>query len=130
MTILDSNIWIAFFYESDSQHKKAEEIIRKLGAFIIVPEYVVVEVSSILRFNAGEKISNMFLDGIFDNENIDILPSDENFFNSVVENFKNCENKKLSFVDTALLCLSESYNIITFDKDLQKAINKNNKELF
>lgn len=127
MTILDSNVWIAFFYESDSQHKKAEQILKNLGAFIVVPEYVVVEVSSILRFNAGEKISNMFLDSIFDNENTGILPSDENFFNSVVENFKNYENRRLSFVDTALLCLSESYDVITFDKDLQKAIKRNNK---
>ncbi len=72
MTILDSNVWIAFFHESDSQHKKAEKIIKELGALIVVPEYVIVEVSSILCFNAGKKISDVFIDSISDNKNIEI----------------------------------------------------------
>lgn len=124
MIILDSNVWIAFFYESDSQHKKAEKIVQELGLFVTVPEYVIVEVSSVLCLRASKKISNDFLESIFDNENIDILLSNEEFFNSVVENFKNFKNKKLSFIDVALLCLSKSYQVITFDKDLQKAITK------
>lgn len=127
MTILDSNVWIAFFHENDSQHEKAEKIIKGLGTLIVVPEYVVVEVSSILLFNADKKTSDIFLDNMSDNKNIEILLSNESFFNNVIEKFRNSENKKLSFIDTALLCLSESYDIITFDKDLKKAIERSKK---
>jgi len=124
MIILDSNVWVAFFYEDDSQHKKAEKIIKELGLFIVVPEYVIAEVSSVLCLRASKKISNDFLENIFDNENIEILLSNKTFFDDVVENFKNAKSKKLSFIDTALLKLSESYRVITFDKDLEKAIEQ------
>ncbi|MCI0542315.1 hypothetical protein L0Y69_00980 [bacterium] len=36
----------------------------------------------------------------------------------------NLKNKKLSFVDTSLLHLAREYDIITFDKDLEKEIRK------
>jgi predicted nucleic acid-binding protein len=123
MIILDSNVWIAFFHERDSQHKRAEKIVKEISFPIVAPEYVIIEVSSILRFKAGKKISNDFLENIFDNENIEILLSNELFFSNTADNFKNSKNKSLSFVDTALLYLSKSYQVITFDKDLQKAIN-------
>jgi len=126
MIILDSNVWIAFFHIGDSQHKKAEKIVRELGFLIAVPEYVIAEVSSVLCLRANKKISNDFLESIFDNENIEILLSDKEFFDNVVENFRNSKDRKLSFIDTALLYLSKSHRVITFDKDLQKAIKKFN----
>ena len=125
MIILDSNVWVAFFYKGDSQHKKAEKIVREFGLFVTVPEYVIAEVSSVLCLRASKKISNDFLENIFDNENIEILLLNKEFFDIVVDNFRNLKNKKLSFIDTALLCLSKSYQVVTFDKDLEKAITKN-----
>jgi len=124
MIILDSNVWIAFFHKSDSQHKKAEEILKTIDNLIMMPEYVIVEVSSVLNLRAGKKISNSFLENVLSNENIEILLSDEEFFSGVVESFIKSENKKLSLVDTSLLYLSKSYKVITFDKNLQRALKK------
>ncbi|MCD4706089.1 type II toxin-antitoxin system VapC family toxin [bacterium] len=123
MTILDSNVWIAFFNEMDNQHKKAEKVIKKLNNNqIVVPEYIVTEVASILRFKAGKEVSNDFIKSISDNDDIIILLSDEFFFNNVVDNFINLDGCKLSFIDIAILYLSKNYKVITFDKNLEKAI--------
>ena len=126
MTILDSNVWIAFFHKNDNQHKKAEKIIKELDTKIIIPEYIITEIASILCFKASKKIAVTFLESILDNNDIEILLSNKQIFNNTVNNFINDKNDKLSFVDTMLLCLSKKYQLITFDKNLQKAIITNN----
>ena len=122
MTILDSNIWIAFFHKNDNQHKKAEKIIKELNTKIIIPEYIITEIASILCFKADKKIAVIFLNSVLDNDDIEILLSNEIIFNNTVNNFIDDSGNKLSFIDTTLLCLSKKYKIITFDKNLQKAI--------
>ena len=127
MTILDSNIWIAFFNENDSQHKKAEKIFKELNAAIALPECIIIEVASILLFKAGRKTANNFIKSIADNEDVEILPSSELFLNMVINNFIHSSSDKLSFVDVALLRLSKSYQVITFDMNLRKAVNSSVK---
>lgn len=122
MTILDSNVWIAFFHENDNQHKKAEKIIKELNTKIVIPEYIITEIASVLCFKAGKKIAITFLKSILDNDDVEVLLSNKLIFNNTVDNFINDNNDKLSFIDTTLLCLSKKYKIITFDKNLQKII--------
>ena len=122
MTILDSNVWIAFFHKNDNQHKKAEKIIKDLNTKIIIPEYIITEIASILCFKADKKIAVIFLNSVFDNDDIEILLSNKLIFNNTVDSFINDSKNKLSFIDITLLYLSKKYKIITFDKNLQKAI--------
>ncbi|MCD6149611.1 PIN domain-containing protein [bacterium] len=123
MTILDSNIWIAFFNENDNQHKKAEKVIKELGSnSVVVPEYIVTEIASILCFKAGKEVANDFIKNIIDNKDIKILLSNKLFFSNVIDNFVNLDGHKLSFIDMAILYLSKTYEVITFDKNLGKAI--------
>ena len=124
MTILDSNVWIAFFNESDNQHKKAEKVFRKIGDSIIITEYVILEVASVLTIRASKNIADKFIEFVVDNENIKILLSNENSFKRIVKNFLNYPKSNLSFVDISLLNLSGKYDIITFDKNLEKAVKK------
>lgn len=122
MTILDSNVWIAFLHKDDTQHKKAENVFRVCEKPIVVPEYVVIEVSSVLSQKAGKKIADAFLVIITQSEDIEILFSEDQFFSEVIAFFQQRNEKHLSFIDFVLLYLSSSYFIITFDKKLQKAI--------
>lgn len=124
MNILDANVWIAFLYKDDSQHKKAEKIVQICERPILLPEYVIIEVSTVLIQKAGRKISAVFLEMLMQNKDIHVLFSDDQFFMDVVYFLKSRPEEKLSFVDFTLLYLSRSYDIITFDRNLQKAIEK------
>lgn len=123
MMILDSNVWIALYYEEDSQHKKA---LRLAPSFlrIAIPEYIILETSTILLVKVGKEASEKFLDHVFDNREITILFSTREFFQETVKVFREKNDKKLSAIDASLLHLSAEHEVITFDKDLEKAIKK------
>ncbi len=123
MKIFDSNFWIAYFDKNDSQHKKAAVIFEREPIFFIT-EYCILETASILSRKSGKANAEVFLDNVFENDAITILYSHQGFFAGTVESFRKNKNKNLSFVDISLLYLSSKYEVITFDKELEKAIKK------
>lgn len=121
MIILDSSVWVALFNDDDNQHKKAVKIFSDLKSLPVgLPEYVILEVASVLALRANKAVSVQFIDYALENESIEVVYSNGLFFDASVELFKKA--KKLSFVDCALLYLSRNNEIITFDNDLKKAI--------
>jgi len=122
MIILDSNIWIALLNEEDSQHKQAVNLFDKIKQTILIHEYIIIEVCSILLIKAGKTISNSFLNTILDNRDIEILLSNPSFFTAVVAEYKNSKQRNLSFVDISLLYMAQKHEVLTFDANLQKAI--------
>lgn len=125
MMILDANVWIAFLYEDDALHKKAEKIFELDKEIIGIPEYVIIEVSSVLSQKAGKKIANDFLEMIMQSKDVEVMFADDQFFMNAASVFKKHQDRKLSFIDYSLLYLSEFYEIVTFDKNLQRAIREN-----
>lgn len=124
MIIFDSNIWIAFFNISDSQHKKAEKILENISGKIFITEYVILEVSSVLLFKVNKGVANKFIEIVLNNKDIEILFSDKDFFQGTLGCFQNEKTGKLSFIDVSFLYLSNFYNVFTFDKKLEEAIRK------
>lgn len=122
MIVLDSSIWVAFILEDDSQHAKAVSLFPELNDEIIIPEYVMLEVCSVLIVQAGKHLADRFLEISQHNENSSCLCSNENFFNQVIEFFQAHKHTGLSFVDVSLLYLAKQYTVLTFDKQLEKAI--------
>lgn len=121
MTVLDSNIWIASFDNSDSTHKQSLELFKQLSIDdILLTEYIILEVTTILKQNKSSKIANKFIQRVTD-LNISLLKS-KDFYQKTLSLFQSLEENKLSFVDTSLLYLSKEYEIKTFDKNLQKAL--------
>ena len=117
LTILDSNVWIAFFDKEDSTHKKAVAIFKKLKVSeLAVTEYIILEVATILKKYVGFDIANTFLFKLAQ-ENITII-EDENLLKETVKIFANSARNNLSFVDCSLVYLSGKYKVITFDKKL------------
>lgn len=122
MIILDSNIWIAFLNKNDNQNKKAEKIISSLSGGIAITEYIILEVSSVLSIKAGKNVADKFIEFVLDNNDIQLLLSNDGFFHDTIGLFAKIKNNKLSFVDVSLLNLSNLYKIITFDQNLEKSI--------
>ena len=125
MTILDSNIWIAFFVEYDSNHQKSKSIIKKLnGNNIFITEYIILEVSTVILNKVNREKASDFLEYILNHNQVDLLQDDKIFIQKS-QKFKE-QLGNLSFVDTSLLCLSKKYQIISFDKKLNNQIKKIN----
>lgn len=121
MVIFDSNIWIAYFDVDDQTHTKATEMIEEYGfENAIFTEYIILEVTTILKQKKGHKLSMKFLDFIEDFEMV-VLESDE-FYTKTKRHFRMLQENKLSFVDVSLLVLSEEYIVVTLDKHLKKLI--------
>lgn len=125
MIIFDSNIWIAFLHQGDSQHAKAEKIFDVCEGPMLVPEYVIAEVVTVLTRKNEQPLANQFLEMVIDNKDIDILFCSDQFFIQLTDFFKNHHRRNLSFVDMMLLQLASLYQVVTFDHALQKSIQSN-----
>ncbi|MBI4359999.1 MAG: type II toxin-antitoxin system VapC family toxin [Candidatus Jacksonbacteria bacterium] len=125
MTILDSNIWIAFFYDPDTLHAKARKLVKAISAPIILPEYVCGEVCTVLSQRGGKQLADRFVDTVENNEDVIILPFEHEDFWNTLALFRKQSQKTLSFVDISLLYLSDLYSVETFDTQLGKAIGRN-----
>lgn len=126
--IFDSNIWIAFLNNMDSTSARALDVMDKYDSWeLLVPEYVAVEVSTILVNQNCFDLAHKFLSKIEENEDTKLLPTISDYKETSVL-FRKRGFSKLSFIDTYLLQLAQSgYRVETFDKALQKEIAKVNK---
>jgi len=124
MTLYDTNVWVAYFNRDDSLHAKAAKLFaeHEQRTRIALPEYVALEVATVLAVRRGKAEADHFLDYALDNEQIEILFSSPSTFQAAVRAFQKQPSKALSFVDAALIVLGKEHTVITFDKALQKAL--------
>ena len=120
--VLDSSIWVAFLHDTDSQHKQALVVFERIGNTITVPEYVVIEVATILKRRKKPDEAKRFVHRVLNENPQSFLPADS-LIRETATHFRE-RTDQLSFTDTALLALAGSYQVITFDRDLQKAIER------
>lgn len=122
MVIFDSDVWIALLNKNDSQHQKAKLVFESIKENIILPEYVFIEISSVLSLKVGKGVADNFIKIALNNKNIRMLVSKKEYFAEIVDIFIKSPNKHLSFIDFSLLYFSKKFKVITFDKKLKKAI--------
>lgn len=121
--ILDSNIYIAFYYKGDTLHEQALSLIKEVSkAEIIVPYCVIQEVTTILTYRFGKKYAKQFIDDLQSAENCLII---NNNAEEEMEFFKKFP-QKISFTDTSLIYLSKKHraSLITLDKQLLNLYKK------
>lgn len=126
MIIIDTDVWVAFFVENDSQHAKAVKLFDSFQAKstkIAIPEYVVIEVVTVLRRLDPASVSP-FMDNIVHNDLFAILPYDSELFQDVCQMVYSELYPKLSFTDLSLVVLSQQYEVTSFDKALVLAMKK------
>ncbi|OGJ50074.1 hypothetical protein A2335_03560 [Candidatus Peregrinibacteria bacterium RIFOXYB2_FULL_32_7] len=130
MIILDANVWIAFFNKDDSQHKKAVTIFECIGEIVHMPEYVLIEILTILKLKVNKKVVSNFLEFLNDCLGVEIFYTQRDVLKKVMYFFGRKYYQKLSFVDQYLLYLSKYAKIITFDKALNRALRDQEKSEF
>lgn len=116
--IVDSNVFIAFYYEYDSDHAESVRVMSDLEhKLLIIHPYVVQEVVTVLTYKAGNKVANEFISDIFENAPDVLIPivttqGDVEFFKTL--------NKKISLTDATLINLSENLHlpVVTFDRQM------------
>lgn len=120
--IVDSSVWVGYFDELDSNHKKAKILMAVASAgTIIVTEYVLLEVASVLKRKIGQRKTRDIIDMILRLENVNILES-HYFFHKTLKLFLLLEEKHLSFVDVSLVVLSKDFEVVTLDTKLAKML--------
>lgn len=123
MIIFDSNIWISAYHKLDSLHERAKELYFSIeNEPIYVPEYVWIEVSTILEQKAEKNSGRDFLDTIEYSESMEMLYFTQEEAKTFMEFYRSGAPKGLSFIDATLLLLSKKHTVYTFDKTLEKAI--------
>jgi len=122
MTVLDSNVWIALFDEDDSLHRRAKRMVSELKEPVVLPEYVILEVTTVLSQKAGKSFADLFLQKVFANRDIRVIASSQQFLEEVVQFYLSQTKGRLSFVDYALVFLSRRMKIVTFDKNLERTL--------
>ncbi len=121
--ILDTNVWIAYLEQSDSQHQKATNVFELIDQKIWIPEYVLVEILNFLVIKIGKNRADEVLTMFFHNRDLEILWNSEEFRAQLLSFFVSNKIEKLSFVDQSLLFLSKKYRVVTFDKKLDKLLS-------
>lgn len=123
MVLIDSSVWIAQFYESDSLHARARELLMSFQESKIgIHEYVVMEVCTVLQVKAGKTIAQEFIRTIHDNQDISIVFGDQESFQGAIDLFLK-QRGSLSLVDLTLAHLSSQHKIVTFDRKLEMFIH-------
>ena len=120
-TVLDSNVWVAYFLAQDPQHQAAADIFESLDlSKVYIHDFIILEIVSVLRIRANAKVAAKALELL---EQLELKIIDADFAKQEVYNLtKTAKYPKLSFVDMFLLVLSKKYKIVTFDKALARAL--------
>lgn len=121
--ILDANIFIAYYLESDTCHERAVCILDVLPkSEALIPYCVIQEVCTVLTYRAGKSAALQFLEDIEKAQDVKIINND---VSSEIAYFKT-RSEKLSFTDLVLLKLSKEWSaeLITFDEQLLKLYKK------
>lgn len=126
-TVFDTNVWVATMNSADSLHEQAVQELERVARPVILPEYVLVETCSVLALRAGKNVADKFVHYALDNAEIELMYSSEAMTRKSAAFFLSHPHRGLSFVDVFLLLLSQSYDVITYDKQLQKSINRTQK---
>jgi predicted nucleic acid-binding protein len=124
MVILDTNVWVAALNIEDSLHEKAQKIFELCKQEVLgLPEYVYVETVQVLHRRAGVALSKQFVFMINDTKGVEMLDTDAELRKNIDTLYIESSNT-LSFTDCSLLYLSKTYQVITFDKQLDNKIKQ------
>jgi len=119
MTLLDSNILVAYFRLDEALHKKARDLVSSLEK-IVIADFVLSEIYTVLMLRESYEIAIRALEWIINNPKIEVERLTNQETKKVIS-FIEKNNTKLSFVDISLLIMSKNrnYRLISFDQELR-----------
>ena len=63
--IFDANIWVSFLNKEDNKHKEAVVIFENCNSQIILPEYIILEICTVLKLKCNKDLADDFLNPNF-----------------------------------------------------------------
>src|ERR1700722_3749283 len=115
--VIDSNIFVAFYHEGDSDHKNALKVLSELNRkTLVVHPYVIQETATVLTYKFGQAMAVIFLKDLENAANI-VIPAVD--VKTDIKNFIAIK-KKISFTDAVLVGLAKEMNanLVTFDRQM------------
>ena len=124
MILADSSFLVAFFDETDNQHKRAVEDMKRIeekNLDIMVSEHVLGETATVLLYHASLEAAKAFLD--YAQENFEIDPVDGEHRLATIKVFVN-QDRQLSYIDASVVFLATFLHlpVICYDETILKAI--------
>ena len=122
LIFVDTGAWFAIADKSDQLHKKATEHIKKLSenkAVLITSNLVVHETIMLLYRKLSKNAAIRFIDMIYNDENVEILQSNEVLEEKAYKTFKKYSDHNFSVVDCVPFVLMKEHAIkkaFTFDR--------------
>ncbi len=123
MLIFDTSIWISYFIVEDSNHEKAVKLFAS-QAHVGLSEYILLEIASVLTLKLDSVTAKNIVEGILDDRKLFFLDSNNIFERTLALYLKLDYRHKLSFVDISLIALSRDHKILSFDKELNKHLDR------
>lgn len=122
---LDTNILVALYNREDTLHQKAVNIFQELAkrkAKLVVSNYVLLEIFTILSQKAGKKKAIEFGKMIKDQKPFLIKRINEDLEEKTWNVFEKVKDKNLSYVDCSIITviLGGDYQLVTFDQKILK----------
>ena len=130
MKVYDSNVWIALINTNDRCHKKARTQFQNdiaEGVFFLIPEYILLEVVTVLRRISSARHAARFIELIATKNELQLLHNTPQEITKVCAIVAQEKYPKLSFADISLLILSSAHTVITYDTALKRAIVQEEK---
>lgn len=126
LIVLDSSFLVAYFNERDVHHKSALRVMKKLieGDFdpILMPEYVFLEVVTVLAARRGHSTALSVGRTLLNSEEVEFVPCSE-YFVQAMDTFALEGHLGLSFTDAAIVAICRqrgAEHVATFDADFRK----------
>ena len=125
--LIDSDAFIAFIKENDSNHNKAKKIFKQLerkNINFITSNYVFAETVTVISQRIGHKTALEFIENVRSSKSLIATRwVDEHLEEMAINIFKSQISKNVSFVDCANMALMNYYNlsaIFSFDAIYKK----------
>lgn len=128
LVFIDTNVLVSFYNRRDSLHKKALKVFKSLSSIkakLIISNYVLLEVYTILSQKAGKKNAIEFGKLVRKEKPFFIKWVEEKDDEKIWEVFQKVKDKNVSYVDSSVVAIvvSGDYGLCTFDQKLQKLTN-------
>jgi predicted nucleic acid-binding protein len=118
---LDSNFLIAIFNNSDSNHKKAQQLaysMAELDSKLYISNYILLEVLTVLSQRINRETAIDVKTRLLNGRNLELVHINEELSNLSLEFFEEIKAKNMSVVDCSILAVLNYVGIkqlLTFD---------------
>ncbi|MDD5337591.1 MAG: PIN domain-containing protein [Candidatus ainarchaeum sp.] len=123
--IVDTSVFFGLYHEHDVHHEEALGIFRRMGENILLSDFMLNELASVVLRKTGIEKANAMLDTLLEMDGLVLHYTTKQEFSEILSLFRNQKNgDNLSFVDCSIIWLARHYGakVATFDKNLQERL--------